>query len=131
MHAKHHPTEDFRMKDDERKIVISKISEYRQTESPFNQGMPRSPVNRWVAILVFIPVLIVMAVLGAFFFAAFLALFVVAAGVFGVRLWWLRRKLRTGTYTQAEEEREREGDSVIIEDAQIVEETKTEHKKNI
>jgi Flp pilus assembly protein TadB len=118
------------MKDDERKIIISKISEYRQTESPFNQGMPGSTVNRWVAILVFIPVLIIMAVLGAFFFAAFLALFVIAAGVLGARLWWLRRKLRKGTYTQAEKG-EREGDSVIIEDVQIIEETKTEHKKNI
>lgn len=117
------------MNDDERKIIISKISEYRQTESPFNQGIPRSPVNRWVAILIFIPVLIIMAVLGAFFFAAFLALFVIVAGVLGVRFWWLRRKLRKGAHTQTEEG-EREGDSVIIEDAQIIEETKTEHKKN-
>lgn len=112
------------MNDDDRRIIITKIYEDRQTDSPFNQRKPHSPVNRWVAVLALIPILIIIAVLGAFFFAAFLALFVVAASVLGARFWWLRRKLRKTT--QADE-----GDHVIIEDAQIIEEIKTRQKKNI
>ncbi len=111
------------MNDDDRRIIITKIYEDRQTDSSFNQRMAHSPVNRWVAVLVLIPILIIMAILGAFFFAAFLALFAIAAGVIGARIWWLRRKLRKTT--QADE-----GDHVIIEDAQIIEETKTKQKKN-
>lgn len=111
------------MKDDDRRIIISKISEYRQTDSPFNQDMPGSRVNRWIAFLVLIPIVIIMVALGAFFFAVFLALFAVAATVFGARLWWLRRKLRK---TAQPEEME----GVTIEDAEIIEETKSRDKKN-
>lgn len=112
------------MKDDDRRIIISKVSEYRQTDSPFNQSMLGSRVNRWIAILVLIPIVIIMLALGAFFFTIFLALFAVAATVFGARLWWLRRKIRKTAQPE-------ETDSVIIEDAEIIEETKTSHKKNI
>lgn len=111
------------MNDDERRIIITKIYEDSQTNSSFNQRTTPSPINRWLAVLVLIPIFIIMAILGAFFFAAFLALFTIAAGVFGARLWWLRRKLRKTT--QADE-----GDHVIIEDAQIIEEVKTKQKQD-
>jgi hypothetical protein len=112
------------MNDDDRRIIITKIYEDRQTDSSFNQRMTQSPINRWLAILVLIPIIIIMAILGAFFFAAFLALFTIAAGVFGARFWWLRRKLRKTTHMD-------EGDHEVIEDAQIIEEIKTKQKKDI
>lgn len=60
-----------------------------------------------------------MAVLGIFFFTAFLALFAVAAAALGFRLWWLRRKMRKSPGNSPDV---REGDYVVIEDAEIVEE---------
>ena len=56
-----------------------------------------------------------MAVLGIFFFTAFLALFVVAAAALGFRLWWLRRKMRQSAEAS-------EGEYLVIEDAEIIEE---------
>lgn len=70
---------------------------------------------RWLTYLLLVPVFIVMAVLAVFFFTAFLALFAVVAAGLGLRLWWLRRKLR-----QAREAAQ--GEYVVIEDAEIVEE---------
>lgn len=77
-----------------------------------------APASRWKFYLILVPALIIMAVLGIFFFAVFFALFVVAAAGFGFRLWWLRRKLRK---TMAAEE----GEYRVIENAEIME-TKTD-----
>ena len=73
------------------------------------------PASRWATYLLLIPVFIIMAVIGIFFFTAFLALFAVAAAGLGFRLWWLRRKLRKSTEAE-------EGEYLVIEDAEIVEE---------
>ncbi len=110
------------MNDDHKRIIISRISEYRQTGSADNETTPVSPGSRWAVYAMLIPVVIIMAVLGAFFFAAFFALFVIAAAGLGLRLWWLRRKLHKST-------RAEEGQYVDIEDAEIVEETETNRKK--
>ena len=69
--------------------------------------------------------LIVMAILGIFFFTAFLALFAVAAAGLGFRLWWLRRKLsqEAKASEEAETAEKTAGDHSIIEDAEIIEET--------
>lgn len=115
------------MSDDDRKIIISRISEYRQNESGEYQRVPVSPANRWLTYAILIPVVIIMAVLGIFFFAAFLALLAVAVVVVGIRFWWLRRKYESATQ-QSEADQ-----TVIIEDAQIIEETgahRTERKKH-
>ena len=85
-------------------------------EEIFKASQP-GPAARWLTYLLLVPVLIVMAVLGIFFFTAFLALFAVVAAGFGLRLWWLRRKLRESMHTA-------EADYDIIEDAEIIEETK-------
>jgi len=74
------------MNDEDRKIIISKVSEYRQNESgEYHRVPPISPVNRWITIAILIPVVALMAVLGVFFFAAFLALLVVAVVVVRIR----------------------------------------------
>lgn len=103
------------MNDDEKRIIIGKVSEHRATDSPEDGRIPVTSVNRWVVYLTLIPVVIIMAVLGAFFFAAFLAIFAIAAVVFGVRIWWLRRKFRNKMPTSEK------GDYVVIEDAEIIE----------
>jgi hypothetical protein len=122
------------MSDDDRKIIISRISEYRQNESGDYQRVPVSPVNRWLTYAILIPVVVIMAILGIFFFAAFLALLAVAVVVVGIRFWWLRRKYENAMPQSGEANRQSEADqTVIIEDAQIIEETevhRTEQKKH-
>ncbi|WP_151898846.1 hypothetical protein [Nitrosospira lacus] len=101
--------------DEDRKIVIRRISRNEKTGMPEEEIVHVSPGSRWAAYLLFIPVLIVMAVLGIFFFTAFLALFAIAAAGISFRLWWLRRKLRKAREAE-------EGEYVVIEDAEIIEE---------
>jgi len=121
------------MNDEERKIIISKVSEYRQDESGEYHRVPVSPVNRWITIAILIPVVALMAVLGVFFFAAFLALLAVAVVVVGIRFWWLRRKFENAMQQTNDTNRQAEADqTIIIEDAQIIEETevhRTEKKR--
>ncbi len=107
--------------DDNDKIVIKRISRdekrngktgpAEETVHVFRPGV----AGRWLIYLLLIPALMIMAVLGVFFFTAFLALFAVAAAALGLRLWWLRRKRRQSTDRP-------EGAYVAIEDAEIVEE---------
>nr|WP_281722336.1 hypothetical protein [Nitrosomonas nitrosa] len=111
------------MNDDHRKIVISRIIDYKQAGIPPNESIPPSPFQRWLFYLLLIPVAILMLVLGAFFFSIFLALFVIAAIGVGIRLWWLRRKLQKAAAGQFQEETHPHH-NVDIEDAEIIE-TKT------
>lgn len=53
-----------------------------------------SPARSWVSYLILVPATLAAVLLAMFFFAAFVAVFALAALVFSVRLWWLRRKLR-------------------------------------
>jgi len=103
--------------DDNNKIVIKRIARDEKTgsaEETVHVFRP-SPASRWLAYLLLIPAFIIMAVLGIFFFTAFLALFVVAAAAIGFRLWWLRRKMRQSAEAS-------EGEYLVIEDAEIIEE---------
>ncbi|MEK6686684.1 MAG: hypothetical protein AABY99_09905 [Pseudomonadota bacterium] len=122
------------MNDEEKKIIISRVSEYRQNESGEYERVPVSPVNRWITFAILIPVVAFMALIGVFFFAAFLALLAVAVVVIGIRFWWLRRKFENATQQPDDLNREAEADqTIIIEDAQIIEETeihRTSRKKH-
>jgi hypothetical protein len=103
------------------RIIIRRVTRNEETgateEQIFRAPRP-GPAARWLTYLLLVPVLIIMVVLGIFFFTAFLALFAVAAIGFGFRLWWLRRKLRESMQTS-------EAEYHIVEDAEIVEETKS------
>lgn len=117
------------MNDEEKKIIISRVSEYRQNESGEYERVPVSPVNRWITYAILIPVVAFMALIGVFFFAAFLALLAVAVVVIGIRFWWLRRKFENATQQSDDLNREAEADqTIIIEDAQIIEETEIHHR---
>jgi hypothetical protein len=120
------------MNDDERKVIIYKVSEYRQAGSDESQRAPLSPVNRWLSYAIMIPVVVVLVLIGTFFFAAFFALAAVLVAVLAVRFWWLRRKIEHDMRQSADMTQKSETDqSIIIEDAQIIEETETretEHK---
>ena len=103
--------------DDSNEIIIKRIARDEKTgsaEETVHVFRP-SPASRWLAYLLLIPAFIIMAVLGIFFFTAFLALFVVAAAALGFRLWWLRRKMRQSADAP-------EGEYLVIEDAEIIEE---------
>jgi hypothetical protein len=74
------------------KIIVKKASGFKEKNS--QEGMDASLITkRWMTYLVLIPILILLAILGIFFFAAFLALFAIAAVGFGIRFWWLKREL--------------------------------------
>lgn len=74
------------------RIMVKKVSGFKGKES--QEGMNASlTAKRWVTYLVLIPILILLAILGIFFFAAFLAIFTIAAVGFGIRFWWLKREL--------------------------------------
>tara|TARA_B100000686_G_C16788930_1_gene977253 strand:+ start:539 stop:907 length:369 start_codon:yes stop_codon:yes gene_type:complete len=74
------------------KIIVQKASGFQEKQQ---QGRvnPSLITKRWATYLVLIPILILLSIFGVFFFAAFLALFAIAAAGFGVRFWWLRRSL--------------------------------------
>ena len=74
------------------KIIVKKASGFKEKNS--QEGMNASlTTKRWMTYLVLIPILILLAILGIFFFAAFLAIFTIAAVGFGIRFWWLKREL--------------------------------------
>ncbi len=113
------------MNEEERRIIINKMSGYRQNESGEYERVPISPVNRWITYAMLIPVAVVMVLIGIFFFAAFLALIAVAVAVIGIRFWWLRRNFQN-TMPQQPDDTSRQAETdrtIIIEDAQIIEET--------
>lgn len=101
--------------DENRKIIIRRISRNKETGAPEEEFVHASSAGRWATYLVLVPLFIIMAVLGIFFFTAFLALFAIAAIGLTLRLWWLRRKLRKSAEAE-------EGEYAVIEDAEIIEE---------
>ncbi|GJL74433.1 hypothetical protein [Nitrosomonas sp.] len=122
------------MNDEQRRIIIKKISGYEQAGPDSQDRVPVSPINRWVALAIMIPVLALMAVLGVFFFTIFVALFSIMAVVVGVRIWWLRRKFKRAMQqenTEQSGQAAQSSESIIVEDAEIIEETtvKRESKK--
>ncbi|SCX52118.1 hypothetical protein [Nitrosospira sp. Nsp1] len=118
--------------DENDRIIIKRISRQGNASGPEDETVHifraggGSPGKRWLTYLLLAPFLIIMVVLGIFFFTAFLALFAVAAVGFGFRLWWLRRKLRKSVDAV-------EAPYVVIEDAEIIEESTdraNENKRN-
>ena len=111
--------------DENKRIIITKMFGYNQTDAEGNEYGPKiKPINKWVLYLTIIPVAIVMIALGAFFFAAFLAIFAIAAVVIGVRIWWLRRKYQGQVQSEKED-----GDYTIIEDVEYVDTEKDASSK--
>jgi hypothetical protein len=116
------------------RIIIRRISRNEQTGVPEEEIVRVAPVGwagRWALYVVLIPVFILLAILGIFFFTAFFALFAVAAAGLALRLWWLRRKLRESVEGRvpSTERGVSEGEYVVIEDAEIIEETNSTDRK--
>ena len=101
--------------DENTRIVIKRITRDGRTGAPEESVFKVGGGGRLLTYLFLVPAFIVMVVLGIFFFTAFLALFAVAAAGLAFRLWWLRRKLQKSGQAA-------EGDYVVIEDAEVVEE---------
>lgn len=122
------------MNHDPRRIIIHRILSNNTHDSGTNTT-GRTPIfsaNHWITYALLIPVVIVMTMVGFFFFAAFLALLAVAATFIGARFWWLRRKYNQFNRSKehADEDWSDAGSSAhskqpsMIEDAQIIEEIK-------
>lgn len=118
------------MNDEERKVIISKVSEFHHNKSGDYQQVPVSPVSRWATYAILIPVVVVLMLVGVFFFAALLALLAIAALVIGIRFWWYRKKFQDVAQQPDDPIRKAEMDqTIIIEDAQIIEETEIHRAK--
>lgn len=109
------------------KIIVKKASEFKEKES--QEGMSALLVTkRWMTYLALIPILILLVILGIFFFAAFLALFAIAAVGFGIRFWWLKRELAKSATSKNSvstvEEETVEGEYIVIDDDHQDTETK-------
>ena len=116
--------------DENKRIIITRMYSYNQTDAEGNPRGPQiKPINKWALYLTIIPVAIIMIVLGAFFFAAFLAIFAIAAAVFGIRIWWLRRKYQGQTQSTTQQSTTEEDESTIIEDVEYVETEKDSSSK--
>lgn len=119
------------MNDDERKVIIYKISEHHQGESAEYRRVPVSPVNRWLTYAIMIPVVVVLVLIGFFFFAAFLALAAVVVAVLAIRFWWFRRKFEQSMQQANDVDQKSETEqTIVIEDAQIIEETEIRRTKD-
>ena len=108
------------------KIIVKKASGFKENNS--QEGMNASlTTKRWMTYLVLIPILILLAILGIFFFAAFLALFAIAAVGFGIRFWWLKRELAKSVGSESPvstvEKETVEGEYIVVDgDDQAAEE---------
>ena len=118
------------MNDEERKIIIDRVSEFHRNKSNEYERVPVSSISRWIIYAILIPVVVVLMLIGVFFFAAFLALLAVAVMVIGIRFWWFNRKFQNVTQQPDDLSRQTDADqTIIIEDAQIIEETETHRGK--
>ena len=123
--------------DENDRIIIKRLSRHGNTGGPEDETVHifraggGSPGKRWLTYLLLAPFLIIMVVLGIFFFTAFLALFAVAAVGFGLRLWWLRHKLRKTMDAEETQMDVEEAEYVVIEDAEIIEESTDRANKNM
>lgn len=100
------------------KIIVKKASGFKEKNS--QEGMNASLITkRWMTYLVLIPILILLAILGILFFAAFLALFSIAVVGFGIRFWLLKRKLAklvgSGSPVSTVEKETVEGEYVVVD----------------
>jgi hypothetical protein len=60
----------------------------------------RNPKHGWLVWLLLLPTFLVAAVFGFFVLLAILGAVLIGALVFGLRLWWLRRKLARAAHSQ-------------------------------
>lgn len=109
------------------KIIVKKASGFEERNS--QEEMNASPTTkRWMTYLVLIPILILLAILGIFFFAAFLALFAIAAAGFGIRFWWLKRELAKSVGSESPvgtvEKETVEGEYVVVDESDQATEAK-------
>jgi hypothetical protein len=98
------------------KITFWWSSKHGDTRASTEESVRVFSRGSWLNYLILLPLLTVAVLVAIFFFAAFLALFVLAAISLGLRFWWLRRKLCKTAGAQA-----LEGDYVIIEESHTIE----------
>ena len=72
-------------------------------------------LNRWLTYLIGVPLIVAVALLAIFFFAAFLGLIVAVLAIAALRVWWLRWKLRHSRSSERFKDRH-----VVIQEVRIV-----------
>ena len=114
------------------KIIVKNMPRYEENNTHQDGNNESHYSKRWVTYLILIPIVILLVIFGIFFFAAFLALFSIVAVGFGLRLWWLRRKLINSMSSDNATDMVDtvdtvEGEYVIVDEDQVAE---TEERKN-
>ncbi|MHB8347539.1 MAG: hypothetical protein ACYDHM_10225 [Acidiferrobacterales bacterium] len=81
-------------------------------DGSFSRQRPRQPWLRYLALTPFAAGAVLLSV---FFFTAVVALFLVATLGFGVRIWWLRRKMRSAAVaTSRRPDQPLEGEFTVV-----------------
>ncbi|MGH8657734.1 MAG: hypothetical protein ACREV4_04415 [Gammaproteobacteria bacterium] len=102
-----------------KKTTFSWSSEDDGTRTSAAERVRIKPVHRWTVYLLVVPAFVAVALLAAFFFAAFLALSVLGAVGLGLWFWWVRRRFR-----KLARARTLDGEYVLIEETQVIEKKK-------
>ncbi|MGH8659275.1 MAG: hypothetical protein ACREV4_12595 [Gammaproteobacteria bacterium] len=99
-----------------KKTTFSWSSEDDGTRTSAAERVRIIPVRRWTIYLLVVPAFVAVALLAAFFFAAFVALSILGAVGLGLWFWWVRRRFRKLART-----RTLDGECVVIEETQVIE----------
>ncbi len=70
-------------------VVIDSANPDRRLEGPRTGG-----AGSWLANLIAVPAMILGGLAGVMFFSAFFALLLIPLAIWGIRAWWLVRKLK-------------------------------------
>ncbi len=102
-----------------KKLTFAWSSEKDGTRTSGAGTARMAPAHRWTSYFLVVPAFAAVALLAALFFAAFLALFAVAAVGLGLWFWWARWRIRkvAGAKTL-------DGEYVVIEETELIEKKK-------
>jgi hypothetical protein len=82
------------MTEDRGEIKIRYTLKQGKSEALSSEIVHIFPVSRWIIYLISVPAFIAIAFFSAFFFSILLPLILGIGLLFGVWIWWVRRKLR-------------------------------------
>ena len=99
-------------------IIVRWSKHHSDARDSHDASARLSPVKRWSAFLITIPLAVLGLGIAAFFFSAFLALGLIAGSTVGIWMWCVRRRVSTDREPGA-----LEGVYRVVDDTEIIEHT--------